>query len=112
MFKKAHVEKYHRDRRHHLLSSRTATGLAFEMESRKACSTLECRYQSVEITNNAEYIVEYNFSLQPAAGVEAKAPTNSALAILVDLKPVQMVPAVKMPSGSYKLVPGQTKKAE
>lgn len=70
------------------------------------------RYQSVEITNTADSTVEYKFSLQPAAGIEAKAPLDSGIAVLADLKPMQMVPGVKMPSGSYKLAPGQTKKAE
>ena len=70
------------------------------------------RYQSVDITNHADVTIDYTFSLQPAAGIEAKSPTDDGVAVLADLKPLKMVPAMKMPSGSFKLAPGQTKRAE
>ncbi|KAM0527732.1 hypothetical protein ACHAPS_002746 [Verticillium nonalfalfae] len=66
---------------------------------------------STVIANNANVDVEYEFLLQPAAGVEV-ATTSGALAKLKDYKPLRMIPNITLPSGSFKLKPGEKRKAE
>ncbi|RBQ69846.1 hypothetical protein VDGD_02277 [Verticillium dahliae] len=66
---------------------------------------------STVIANNANVDVEYGFLLQPAAGVEV-ATTSGALAKLKDYKPLKMIPNITLPSGSFKLKPGEKRKAE
>ncbi|KAM0324609.1 hypothetical protein ACHAQA_007997 [Verticillium albo-atrum] len=68
-------------------------------------------HKSTSVTNNANVDVEYEFLLQPAAGVEV-ASSSGVLAKLRDYKPLKMVPSVVLPSGSFKLKPGETKKAD
>ncbi|KAL0939944.1 serine endopeptidase [Colletotrichum truncatum] len=70
------------------------------------------KVQTVEIANNADVEVEYHFALQPAAGIEAKTPSTPFLNVLADLKPLKMVPSVELPSGTFKLKPGEARKAE
>jgi hypothetical protein len=71
------------------------------------------RYHGIDITNNNDVEVTYSFALQPAGGFEAQSPTRSyELATFDQLSPIDMVPKVKMPSGTQKLKPGQTKRVE
>uniref|UniRef100_A0A8H7NL32 Peptidase S8/S53 domain-containing protein n=1 Tax=Bionectria ochroleuca TaxID=29856 RepID=A0A8H7NL32_BIOOC len=67
---------------------------------------------SVEVTNNADTEAEYEFNLQPAAGVQAAPSSGVGVALLNQINPVEMVPSVSMPSGTFKVGAGETKTAE
>lgn len=70
------------------------------------------RYHKAVITNNAKVPVTYTFKLQPAAGIEAKGKLPTEIAALTELKPIEMVPDVTLPSGTFKVLPGQSKTAQ
>ena len=76
------------------------------------------RYQNVDITNNGNEEVVYTFSLEDAGGYDAF-ETDSTIApwapVMNDLRGVRMYklkPAVRFPAGTFRVKPGQTKKAE
>ena len=69
-------------------------------------------HQSVDITNNANVEVTYQFSLQPAAGIEAADSSGVGIAPRTQLQPLKIVPSVQFPAGTFKLSPGETKRAE
>ncbi|KEY66377.1 hypothetical protein S7711_05810 [Stachybotrys chartarum IBT 7711] len=78
------------------------------------------RYHEVDITNNGDEPVSYRFSIQDAGGFEAWAPYSETLFNTPRLKmnrpeeltPVEMVPDVSFPQGSFIVQPGQTRKAK
>ncbi|KAB5529010.1 minor extracellular protease vpr [Coniochaeta sp. 2T2.1] len=78
------------------------------------------RYQGVEITNHGRETVTYTYEVQPAGGYEAFWPNTSdayqapRMRYLYEVanKPLEIVPKVKLPSGTTKLQPGETKRVE
>lgn len=76
------------------------------------------RYHSVDITNNAADEITYTFEVLPDGGYNSFiAPDRNGFEAMgqyfdVMLNPLDIAPKVKLPSGSYKLKPGQTKSAE
>ncbi len=73
------------------------------------------RYQKVDITNNGDKPVTYTWALEPAAGIQSMyqfnedniQPTKFEL-----LEPLEMIPKVSFPGGTFKLQPGKTKTAQ
>ncbi|KAH8885911.1 subtilase [Thozetella sp. PMI_491] len=77
------------------------------------------RYHSVDVTNNADQPVTYTFSLKNPVGTELFKPWDASNPYdsgsfygIPELVPIGLVPSVKMPSGTFTVQPGQTKKAE
>ncbi|EON96718.1 putative serin endopeptidase protein [Phaeoacremonium minimum UCRPA7] len=73
------------------------------------------RYHRVDITNNAKGEVVYTFEVLPDGGYNSfTAPDASGFEAVgqyfdVMQNPIDIIPQVKLPSGTYKLQPGQTK---
>ncbi|CRK13911.1 hypothetical protein BN1723_014015 [Verticillium longisporum] len=79
------------------------------------------RYHQVDITNNGEKEVEYQFKVQDAGGFESYWTTDSASADIyavprikdyAEIEPFQIRPKVSLPSGTFRVAPGQTKIAK
>lgn len=76
------------------------------------------RYQNVDITNNGNEEVIYTFTVQDAGGYDAFETEKSQQAwapVMNDLRGVRMYklkPEVRFPAGTFRVKPGQTKKAE
>lgn len=75
------------------------------------------RYQSVDITNSGDKEVTYTFSVQDAGAFDA-INTDPALGWVPEIPIVGAVrmyklkPEVRFPAGTFKIKPGQTRKAE
>ncbi|KAH8900404.1 serine endopeptidase [Thozetella sp. PMI_491] len=70
------------------------------------------RYQKVSIKNNANVQVTYTFGVIPAAGFETWLPDKSRFAVLDDLVTMELNPTITLPSGTFKISPGQSKVAQ
>lgn len=70
------------------------------------------RYHEAQITNNGNKPVTYTFTLQPAGGFNAQSSYPSYLSVFYELVPLQIVPKVSFPSGTFTVKPGETKKAQ
>jgi subtilisin family serine protease len=70
------------------------------------------RYHKVQITNNGNKAVTYNFTLQPAGGFNAASPNGIFIADLTTISPQSMVPTVSFPTGNFIVKPGETKTAQ
>ncbi|KAL0941726.1 serine endopeptidase (subtilase) [Colletotrichum truncatum] len=80
------------------------------------------RYHQVDITNTGTTEIEYKFQVQNAAGFEsywtAEAAGNPSIIgaprfkDFVELVPIKIDAAVSLPSGSFKVGPGETKTAK
>ena len=73
------------------------------------------RYQSVEITNNGDKELIYTFGVEAAGGYDALA-TQGALAPVMNyiqqIRTYVLKPEVRFPAGTFRVRPGETKKAE
>ncbi|KAH6695516.1 putative minor extracellular protease vpr [Plectosphaerella plurivora] len=75
------------------------------------------RYQGVDITNSGDKEVTYTFELQPAGGFEAFERDRSVYGFAPGVPegapfPIDITPEVRMPAGTFRVKPGQTRKAE
>lgn len=70
------------------------------------------RYHKVDIANNGNEVVTYNFTLEPSGGFNAQGRTSGLLADVLDLKPISIVPTVTFPSGTFQVNPGTTREAQ
>ena len=75
------------------------------------------RYHGVDITNGGDEDVVYSFELQPAAGFEAFERDKSVYWLAPGIPegkpmPIKITPEVRMPAGTFRVRPGQTRKAE
>ncbi|KAL9948823.1 hypothetical protein ACHAO5_001375 [Verticillium nonalfalfae] len=79
------------------------------------------RYHQVDITNSGEKEIEYQFKVQDAGGFESYWTIDSASADtyavprikdFVEIEPFQIRPQVSLPSGTFRVAPGQTKTAK
>jgi len=70
------------------------------------------RYHDILVTNNDDKAVEYTFTLQPAGGFNAQGANPDYLANFQELEPYELVPPVTLPKGTFKVGPGETKKAQ
>lgn len=70
------------------------------------------RYHKVEITNDGDSPVAYNFTLEPAGGFFAQGRTSGLLADILDVKPFSLIPKVTFPSGVFRVNPGESKEAQ
>ncbi|KAM0327552.1 hypothetical protein ACHAQA_005843 [Verticillium albo-atrum] len=79
------------------------------------------RYHQVDITNNGDKEIEYQFKVQDAAGFESYWTADSAgpdlyavprIKDFVEIEPFKIVPKVSLPSGTFRVSPGQTKTAK
>ncbi|OJD34120.1 serine endopeptidase [Diplodia corticola] len=72
---------------------------------------------TVQITNNGDVPLTYNFSLQDAAGFEALEEFDAAvypsprLREFAELVPIEAVPGISFPDGDFTLAPGESKDA-
>ncbi|KAK1997651.1 serine endopeptidase, partial [Colletotrichum falcatum] len=69
-------------------------------------------HHRIEITNNGDEAVTYNFTLEPAGGFLAQGRTSGLLGDILDVKPMSLVPTVIFPSGVFRVNPGEKKQAE
>ncbi|KAH6682326.1 subtilisin-like serine protease [Plectosphaerella plurivora] len=70
------------------------------------------RYQKVDITNNGTDDVVYTFSLEPAGGFNAQGRTPALLGDMLDTQPRTLVPRLSFPTGTFRVKPGQTRRAQ
>ncbi|KAM0326694.1 hypothetical protein ACHAQA_006565 [Verticillium albo-atrum] len=87
------------------------TSLSFERFNLNDTNNFS-RYQKVDITNNGEEDVTYTFELEPAGGFNAQGRTPELLGDILDLQPRSLVPRVKFPGGTFRVRPGETKRAQ
>ncbi|OLN97148.1 Minor extracellular protease vpr 2 [Colletotrichum chlorophyti] len=87
------------------------TVLAFEKFALNDTGSFS-RYHEVLITNTETQAVSYNFTVEPAGGFNAQGRTTGLLADVLDIKPISLAPAVTLPSGTFRLNPGETKRAQ
>ncbi|KAH8883531.1 putative minor extracellular protease vpr [Thozetella sp. PMI_491] len=70
------------------------------------------RYHKVDITNNADVDATYTFGVLPGVGLETWLTSADRIARQDELTPIDLQPDIHMPSGTFKLSPGETKTAE
>ncbi|KAK2040381.1 subtilisin-like protein [Colletotrichum somersetense] len=92
-----------------LLGSKTS--LSFEKFTLNDTGSFN-QHHKIEITNDGEETVTYNFTLEPAGGFLAQGRTSGRLGDILDVKPMSLVPAVIFPSGVFRVNPGETRQAE
>ncbi|TKW58695.1 Subtilisin Carlsberg [Colletotrichum tanaceti] len=87
------------------------TSLSFEKFALNDTGSFS-RYHTVEVTNNGDSPVTYNFTLEPASGLFAQGRISGLLADILDAKPFSLVPTVTFPSGVFRVNPGESKELE
>ncbi|KAK6213872.1 serine endopeptidase [Colletotrichum tabaci] len=87
------------------------TSLSFEKFALNDTGSFS-RYHKVEITNDGDSPVTYNFTLEPAGGFFAQGRTSGLLADILDVKPFSLIPKVTFPSGVFRVNPGESKEAQ
>ncbi|KEY74489.1 hypothetical protein S7711_10171 [Stachybotrys chartarum IBT 7711] len=76
------------------------------------------RYQGIDITNNGDTEVVYTFGLQDAGGYDALetdpnlTPWAPEMNYLTGVRMYKLKPAVRFPAGTFRVQPGQTRRAE
>ncbi|KAI8304504.1 hypothetical protein K4K59_012738 [Colletotrichum sp. SAR11_240] len=66
----------------------------------------------VDITNNGADPMGYTFAVEPAGGFNAQGRTAQLLADVLDVKPIELVPEVALPTDTFIVNPGETRTAE
>ncbi|KAF5518304.1 Minor extracellular protease vpr [Colletotrichum aenigma] len=66
----------------------------------------------VDITNNGDDPVGYTFAVEPTGGFNAQGRTAQLLADVLDVKPIELVPEVTLPTDTFMVNPGETRTAE
>ncbi|KEY74466.1 hypothetical protein S7711_04502 [Stachybotrys chartarum IBT 7711] len=76
------------------------------------------RYHDVDITNNGDKEVTYTFSVQDAGGYDAfetdldRGTWSPSMNYLSGVRMYKLKPEVRFPAGTFRIKPGQTRKAE
>jgi hypothetical protein len=70
------------------------------------------RFHEVLITNNGDKAVTYKFTVQPAGGFNAQSSYPSFISVFYELVPLSIAPKVSLPSGTFTVKPGESKKAQ
>ncbi|KAK1987060.1 subtilisin-like serine protease [Colletotrichum cereale] len=87
------------------------TALSFEKFALNDTGSFN-QHHKIEITNNGEETLTYNFTLEPAGGFVAQGRTSGRLGDILDVKPMNLVPTVIFPPGIFQVNPSDTKQAE
>ncbi|KAJ0354220.1 hypothetical protein COL154_011825 [Colletotrichum chrysophilum] len=89
----------------------STTSLSFEKMALNDTRTFIGSHK-VDITNNGDDPVGYTFAVEPAGGFNAQGRTSQMLADVLDVKPIELVPDVALPTDTFIVNPGETRTAE